>query len=198
MPRSEQEAFRSLGIDSASSTQEIKAAYRELAKKHHPDVNPGDTSAVERFKRITAAYTQALLASAKRDREGGHTAAGSSSSSSRPQPAYTTRSSSGPVDPKRYNVREWEKSHYGMHGGNGMGLDQQSQHVRNLQRQMRAQQKYAAAAREARRAGGGGQVSLAYWLVTSVAACSLVWTMVYSTNKNNPKLHAATQARRRN
>ena len=39
-----------------SSQSEIKKAYRRLARKHHPDVNPGDKSAEERFKQIQEAY----------------------------------------------------------------------------------------------------------------------------------------------
>lgn len=178
------DSFRTLGLDAASSTDDIKAKYRELAKQHHPDVNPGDAAAAERFKRITAAYTQALLASAKREREPARAAAHSHSRARSP-----IRTAAGPVDPKRYNVREWEKSHYGMHGGSGMGLDQQSVYVRNLQRQMRSREQVAKAAREARRAAGASP-SYARWLVPSVVACAAVWTLVGYTNRTNPRWNA--------
>lgn len=185
------DSFRTLGIDPASTKAEVKAAYRDLAKRHHPDVNPGDATASERFKRITAAYTQALLASAKRDREpqGAARGAGGSSSHSHSRARSPIRTASGPVDPKRYNVREWEKSHYGMHGGSAAteGFDQQSDMVRNLQRQEWARRKAAAAAREARRAAGANTPSFAAWLVPSVVACATVWWLVGYTNRGNPR-----------
>lgn len=45
-----------LGISKGASQQDIKSAYRKLAKKHHPDANPGDTKVEEKFKEISAAY----------------------------------------------------------------------------------------------------------------------------------------------
>ncbi len=45
-----------LGVNQNASEREIKQAYRRLARKHHPDINPGDKSAEEKFKRINEAY----------------------------------------------------------------------------------------------------------------------------------------------
>jgi DnaJ-class molecular chaperone len=45
-----------LGVSKTASEGEIKAAYRKLAKKMHPDVNPGDKDVDEKFKEISAAY----------------------------------------------------------------------------------------------------------------------------------------------
>lgn len=48
--------FRILGLDSLATMEEIKAAYRALAMKYHPDRNPGDKVAEDKFKEIQTAY----------------------------------------------------------------------------------------------------------------------------------------------
>ena len=48
--------YNILGVSRNSTENEIKQAYRKLARQHHPDVNPGDKSAEERFKQINEAY----------------------------------------------------------------------------------------------------------------------------------------------
>lgn len=48
--------YKILGIKRDATEQEIKQAYRRLARKHHPDVNPGDKSAETRFKEVNEAY----------------------------------------------------------------------------------------------------------------------------------------------
>lgn len=49
--------YKLLGIKKTASDAEIRKAYRNLAKKLHPDVNPGDEVKANRFKEVTAAYT---------------------------------------------------------------------------------------------------------------------------------------------
>ncbi|PQJ34962.1 molecular chaperone DnaJ [Salinibacter sp. 10B] len=46
-----------LGVDEDASKKEIKKAYRELARKHHPDRNPDDPNAEEKFKKVQKAYS---------------------------------------------------------------------------------------------------------------------------------------------
>jgi molecular chaperone DnaJ len=48
--------YQILGVNRNASEKEIKQAYRRLARKHHPDLNPGDKSAEARFKEMNAAY----------------------------------------------------------------------------------------------------------------------------------------------
>jgi molecular chaperone DnaJ len=48
--------YELLGINKSATDKDIKAAYRRMARKYHPDVNPGDKSAESRFKEINAAY----------------------------------------------------------------------------------------------------------------------------------------------
>jgi curved DNA-binding protein len=48
--------YKVLGVSKTASDKEIKAAYRRLAKKHHPDINPGNKEAEARFKEIGEAY----------------------------------------------------------------------------------------------------------------------------------------------
>jgi len=48
--------YKILGLPKTATEKEIKAAYRKLARQHHPDVNPGDKSAEEKFKDVGEAY----------------------------------------------------------------------------------------------------------------------------------------------
>ena len=53
---SKRDYYDVLGIPKQASNQEIKKAYRKLAKKYHPDTNPGDEEAEKLFKEVTEAY----------------------------------------------------------------------------------------------------------------------------------------------
>src|SRR3954447_19224803 len=52
----EKDYYAVLGVPEGSSAKDIKKAYKDLARKLHPDQNPGDTAAEERFKEVSAAY----------------------------------------------------------------------------------------------------------------------------------------------
>jgi molecular chaperone DnaJ len=59
--------YKALGVGRKASDDEIKKAYRKLARQYHPDKNPGDAAAEERFKEIQEAYS--ILSDAQKRRE---------------------------------------------------------------------------------------------------------------------------------
>ena len=59
--------YQALGVDKKASDEEIKRAYRKLAREYHPDKNPGDTAAEDRFKEIQEAYS--ILSDADKRRQ---------------------------------------------------------------------------------------------------------------------------------
>ncbi len=50
--------YKVLGVSPDASDEEVKRAYRALAKKYHPDRNPGDAAAAQKMREINAAYEQ--------------------------------------------------------------------------------------------------------------------------------------------
>lgn len=63
----EKDFYDVLGVPETATAEEIKKAYRKLAQTHHPDANPGDDQAEERFKQISEAY--ATLSDAEQRKE---------------------------------------------------------------------------------------------------------------------------------
>jgi DnaJ-class molecular chaperone len=51
-----QDPYKELGVSRSASADEVRRAFRKLAKQYHPDKNPGDKAAEERFKRVSAAF----------------------------------------------------------------------------------------------------------------------------------------------
>src|SRR5215467_5585669 len=56
--------YSTLGVERGAGADEIRKAYRRLARKHHPDLNPGDKAAEDRFKKVQEAYD--VLSDAKK------------------------------------------------------------------------------------------------------------------------------------
>ena len=52
----ERKAFDTLGLDIDATAETLKARYKELVKRHHPDANGGDRSSEDRFRAVVQAY----------------------------------------------------------------------------------------------------------------------------------------------
>lgn len=63
-PTSKQDYYELLGVSRRAPLKEIRQSYRKLARKYHPDLNPGDKSSEEKFKQIQEAYD--VLSDAKK------------------------------------------------------------------------------------------------------------------------------------
>src|SRR6476660_9616804 len=61
---SNQDYYGTLGVSKDAPTDEIRKSYRKLERKYHPDLNPGDKSAEDRFKNVQEAYD--VLSDAKK------------------------------------------------------------------------------------------------------------------------------------
>lgn len=83
-----EDPYEILGVKRDATEAAIRAAYRKLAKRYHPDVNPGNPEAAERFKSIAAAYD---LLSDKEKRARFDRGEIDASGQERPQPRYTYR-----------------------------------------------------------------------------------------------------------
>ena len=57
MPVTKRDYYEVLGVDRGAGDQDLKGAYRKLALQHHPDRNPGDHAAEEKFKEAAEAYS---------------------------------------------------------------------------------------------------------------------------------------------
>src|SRR5512134_681907 len=55
-PAVARDLYEILGVSRTAKADDIRKAYRKLARKHHPDVNPGNKKAEDTFKEISAAY----------------------------------------------------------------------------------------------------------------------------------------------
>ena len=84
-----EDLYAVLGVQKTATQDEIKSAYRKLAVKYHPDKNPGNKEAEEKFKKISAAYDVLSDETKRRQYDSyGSTSDYSSSASSNPYGAY--------------------------------------------------------------------------------------------------------------
>lgn len=67
-----QDPYKVLGVSPNASDDEIKKAYRDLTKKYHPDLNPGDPTAAQKMNDINAAYDQIKNGTAQQQQQYGY------------------------------------------------------------------------------------------------------------------------------
>ncbi len=119
--------FSVLGVSPSASEDEIKSAYRKLAKRYHPDINPGDKNAEAKMREVNEAYSEAL-----RIKKGGGSSSsyGSSGSSGYGSSGYGGSSSYGPWGQQGsyggYNRSSYDQNRQGgqgQQGGYGFDFD---------------------------------------------------------------------------
>src|SRR5438874_4375009 len=103
--------YSTLGVAKTSTDKEIKQAFRKMARKHHPDVNPGDKSAESRFKEINEAY-EVLGDPAKRKKYDELGANWSSGAEFRPPPGWESFGGGRPFPGRGPRGQEYE-FHFG-------------------------------------------------------------------------------------
>ena len=122
-----------LGVAPGCSEEELKSAYRKLAKQYHPDLHPGDEAAAAKMNEINSAYEQI-----KNPQKAGPTAGNPYSGAQNPYGSYYTQQ--GP----------FTYTYYSTTGGQGAGYDPFADMFRGFQQQQ--QQQYAS--RPVRRSTG--------------------------------------------
>ena len=94
--------YKILGVKKAASAEEIRSAYRKLAKKHHPDLNPGNKQAEESFKSISGAYD--LLSDAEKRGKFDRGEIDASGAERAPQQSWRQYAEAGPGEHHAYSA----------------------------------------------------------------------------------------------
>ena len=177
-----EEGLAALGLRPTATADEVKAAYRRLAKKHHPDLNAGDPAAEEAFKRLTSAYTSAILGTARRDqRQQQQQQQQQTRTAGASRHARTAQRTSHSGQVLGFDVREWEAAHYGPRAAAERAQSHRVEEIYRLRRMHRGGGRASARARAGTRAprafGGHGGLGL----FAMVAALTAVWGFVGHT-----------------
>ena len=104
--------YKVLGVSPDASDEEIKRAYRRLAKQYHPDVNPGDKAAAEKMQQINAAYEQIKNPEKASPNSGGYAQSGYGGYGYDPFGGYRQQSYSGSGD-ERYQQSAYQYIQFG-------------------------------------------------------------------------------------
>lgn len=116
-----QDYYETLGVGRDATAEQIRKAYRTLARKHHPDVNQGDKSSEEKFKRINEAY-EVLKDPEKRQRYDQLGANWKAGQEFRPPPGFTGRSANfGPGGFGGTGFSDFFESLFGAAGAQAFG-----------------------------------------------------------------------------
>jgi molecular chaperone DnaJ len=124
--------YQILGVDRGASAEDVKKAYRKLARKYHPDVNPGNKAAEEKFKQVSSAFE--VLSDAKKRKlydEFGPDAEkiGFDEKKAEAYRAYKSAASSGggaggmPFGVEGFDLGDLFGDLFGGRGGGGAGFD---------------------------------------------------------------------------
>ena len=98
-----QDPYKVLGVSPDASDEEIKKAYRDLAKRYHPDMNPGDASAAEKMNEINDAYDRI---------KSGDTAPSPAAGGGTAYQSYGTQDPFGAYGQSQQQYRQSERSEY--------------------------------------------------------------------------------------
>ncbi|HKO95691.1 MAG TPA: J domain-containing protein [Pyrinomonadaceae bacterium] len=114
--------YEVLGVSRSASADDIKTAYRKLARKFHPDLNPGDKAAEERFKELQEAYDTLSDAENRKlfDKYGENWKAVKQGGGAPPPGWEGTRTTGGP-QPGGFDFSGFDFSDFGRGGGGGAG-----------------------------------------------------------------------------